>query len=223
MKAVIRTFSGLYVNPLDLKPSDIRVEDIAHALACCNRFAGHLKRPISVAQHSVHVSKLCERFGLAVAYEALFHDASEAYLGDVTKWLKATAAMKGYRDAEERAQNVIYKALGLRKTVDQQHFRVTEADNLMVRFEGSRGFDKSWMPSGVPNPKYPPLTDAERELIGAAWRFQSWHQAEIGFHDQYLRLIRLADAVLTPGVTPRPGERALARRILTAHLEYISR
>src|SRR5580765_2644929 len=86
MKPLILTFSGKHVNPLNLRPEDIDIVDIAHALACCNRFAGHCRRPINVAQHSVYVSRLCDDTGFE--RQALLHDASEAYLGDITKWLK---------------------------------------------------------------------------------------------------------------------------------------
>jgi hypothetical protein len=201
MKPVIRTFSGLYVNPLNLAQKDVRVEDIAHALANCNRFAGHLKKPISVAQHSVYVSRLCEPYGPHVAYQALFHDASEAYLGDVTKWLKQTPAMRGYRQAEERAQRTIYTALGITIV---QHPAVGCADTLMVRYEGSRGFAKDWAPAGVPSAKYPPLTPEEEAQVGA-WGFWSWREARQGFLDQQARLIRQLDGVLTDSSRPLPS------------------
>src|SRR4051812_2148358 len=100
MAPLILTYTGKHVNPFDLKPDDICIEDIAHALALCNRFAGHTKRPMSVAQHSVYVSRLCPNYRLA----GLLHDASEAYLGDVTKWVKSTHEFEAYREAEDRIQ-----------------------------------------------------------------------------------------------------------------------
>ena len=58
MKPFITTYMGLKVNPLDLHPSEIWIEDIAHHLAIQNRFVGATVRPINVAQHSVYVYKL---------------------------------------------------------------------------------------------------------------------------------------------------------------------
>lgn len=53
-----RTYTGHYVWPLDPKPHDINVSDIAHALARINRFNGHTAIPYSVAEHAVRVSWL---------------------------------------------------------------------------------------------------------------------------------------------------------------------
>jgi uncharacterized protein len=48
------TYSGLEVFPLELGEADIRLADVAHALALVNRFGGHTRFPISVAQHAVY-------------------------------------------------------------------------------------------------------------------------------------------------------------------------
>lgn len=73
-------FTGGRFWPQDPRPDDVRVEDIAHALARINRFNGHTRVSYSVAQHSVMVMDLLpdelKLFGL-------LHDASECYLGDV--------------------------------------------------------------------------------------------------------------------------------------------
>lgn len=130
MKPFITTFTGKKVNPLDLQIEDICIEDIAHHLACINRFVGALKRPVSVGQHSVFVSRLMS--GSIWEREALFHDATEAYLGDVSKWVKQSPDMAAYRAAEDQAWHVICKALNLRI---EGAVAVKEADTLMVRFE----------------------------------------------------------------------------------------
>lgn len=78
---VITTFTGRTVNPLALEVSDIDVRDIAHALACQNRFAGHTQLPVNTALHSYYVSMMCPSNPL----RGLLHDGAEAYLGDVTK------------------------------------------------------------------------------------------------------------------------------------------
>lgn len=63
-----------------------RIETIAHALSNINRWTGHTIRPFSVAQHSLLVSYLVPP---EFALEALLHDATEAYLGDIAAPLKA--------------------------------------------------------------------------------------------------------------------------------------
>lgn len=60
------------------------IEVIAHALSQINRFHGQTHYAISVAQHSIFVSRLCPQY----PREGLLHDASEAILGDVSTGLK---------------------------------------------------------------------------------------------------------------------------------------
>lgn len=70
--------------------------DISHALAHLCRFNGHTREFYSVAQHSCIVAELVpEEHKLA----ALLHDATEAYLGDMTRSLKQW--MPDYRGFED--------------------------------------------------------------------------------------------------------------------------
>ena len=151
MEPRIMTFTGKFVNPLDLQPDDLDIRDIAHALALCNRFAGHTKFPISVAQHSIFVALKCPKYPLT----ALLHDASEAYIGDVTKWLKQTDAFAGYRAIEERIQSTINKKFGAHKVLPEE---VKAADRLMVRIEGYRGYGPAFH---IDHPDYPDMTEEE--------------------------------------------------------------
>lgn len=84
-KYCIRTFSGLEINVFEPTPEMICIEDIAHALSNMPRFAGHTKTFYSVAQHSLHVSRLASNKN---KLKALLHDASEAYLMDMPKPIK---------------------------------------------------------------------------------------------------------------------------------------
>jgi hypothetical protein len=173
----LNTYTNRRVNPLALKRSDVSVVDIAHGLALCNRFAGHTSEPISVAQHSVWVSYLVE--GTGYEMQALFHDASEAYLGDVTKWLKGSPAMSAYRAAEERITTTILSVLGQPTELADC---VKEADKLMVCWEAEQGilgfFDYA-MPPG-----YGPLSEgATRTMLTLGWEFITWQEAE----DQFRR------------------------------------
>lgn len=88
----IRTYTGKYVDPLNMTEDDICIEDIAHALSQIPRFGGHLPQFYSVAQHSVLV---CSEFTKVHTMEfptlriaGLLHDASEAYLLDIPKPIK---------------------------------------------------------------------------------------------------------------------------------------
>lgn len=178
MKCIIRTFTGKEVNPLDLRPDDICLEDIAHALSLCNRFAGHTKKPISVAQHSVYVSRLLEDDGIMPSLQGLLHDASEAYLGDMTKWLKQTPEMEAFREAEFRTQNRIYEKFSC---PSEPCKRLDWADRVMVRFEGRKGFGPDF---AIDNPNYPELTLGEFLDVGA-WAPWSWKTSEEAFLTRY--------------------------------------
>lgn len=125
----ILTFSGIRFRPLDPRPDDIWIQDIAHALAHQSRFGGHCRRFYSIAQHSVHVSQRCQP---ADALWGLLHDASEAYLQDVCRPLKELPAFEAYRAAESRLQRCIVERFGL---APEQPASVTAADDWMLAIE----------------------------------------------------------------------------------------
>lgn len=183
MNPVINIFSGRKINPLNFTAEEITIQDIAHALALCNRFAGHTSKPISVAQHSVYVSRLTDEYGPDVALQGLLHDASEAILGDVTKWLKYSPQMKGFRDAEDQAQKVIFEKFDCPLEI---HPEVEKADRIMVRFEGVMGFGDKFK---IDHSNYPPLTEKEIKSVGF-WDFWDWQDSEWLFLKRFIQLTK---------------------------------
>jgi len=188
------TISGRRINPLNVRPEDVDEKDIAHHLALINRFNGATERPISVAQHVVYVSRLLE--GTGFEWIGLHHDDAEAYVGDVTKWLKQSEAMRAFREADDRAQRACYEHFRIPRALYDDYPGlmpppVYSADKLMVRFEGLQGFGRkiweAWSNEVVVG--YPMVTAAERERIGA-WRPWPWRVARDGYLDQ-LRALRL--------------------------------
>jgi len=186
---MMNTYTGKVVNPLDFTTKDVDIRDIAHALAQCNRFAGHSKFPVSVAQHSVYVSRVACKLarekgaGLTksarVALAGLLHDASEAYLGDVTHWVKKTPAFEAYRVVEHEVQQTVFTKF---KLLEELPSEVSLADQIMVCFEASKGFDSRFYFGGDPRyttkiPKY------WKDLVGN-WRPWSWKTAEEVFLSQ---------------------------------------
>jgi hypothetical protein len=125
----IGTFSGLRFWPLDPDPAKILIEDVAHGLAHQCRFGGHASRFYSVAEHSVHVSRLCLPED---ALWGLLHDASEAYLDDPPRPLKQLPEFAVYREAERRLQRAVAVRFGLS---EDQPASVTEADDTMLWIE----------------------------------------------------------------------------------------
>jgi hypothetical protein len=97
----IQTYSGVEFHPLSPRIVDIHIEDIAHGLSHICRFAGHVRKFYSVAEHSVRVSYEVERLGgPALALEGLLHDATEAYIVDIPSPIKKSRHLAGYRDVE---------------------------------------------------------------------------------------------------------------------------
>lgn len=91
----IPTYSGGVFRPFSSECGDIKIEDIAHALALTNRWGGHTREPYCVAQHCV----MAVRHAPAGAEMwALLHDAAEAYLGDVVTPVKARLHVLKLRD-----------------------------------------------------------------------------------------------------------------------------
>lgn len=103
---LIQLASGRLFNPLDAKPDQIHLEDIAHALSLKCRFNGHSMRFYSVARHSILVARHCSdsRWGL-------MHDAAEAYLADVPRPLKPH--LRGFIEMENRLMVVIAERFNL--------------------------------------------------------------------------------------------------------------
>jgi uncharacterized protein len=104
------TFTGGRFWPLDPRPEEVKIEDIAHHLALICRFGGTCREPYSVAQHSVLVSRIVPT---EHALWGLLHDAAEAYLGDLPRPVKRLPELYCYRSAEEEIMRVICRRFGL--------------------------------------------------------------------------------------------------------------
>ncbi len=167
--------SGKRINPLAVEEAEIDVNELAHALSNINRFNGHTRYPVNVAQHSVYVSRICGN-GIA-GRQGLFHDGAEYLLGDITKWLKRTPEFALYCDAEERAQRTIYRRFGCPEEMLPE---VKAADVLMVRVEA----EWAWGPNWSPMPGYGPLTPEERAVVGD-WEPWTWSLARWEFLKRY--------------------------------------
>lgn len=137
----IQTYSGRKFHLLSPRPEDICIVDIAHALSNQCRFAGHLKRFYSVAEHCVRVCSLVESWPHtpAMALAALMHDADEAYLTDVPRPFKYLPEFAPFRDAESRVMSVIASVFGVPYPFPDEIKRAdgillgTEARDLMLK------------------------------------------------------------------------------------------
>lgn len=104
----MQTFTGRAFWPLDPRPDEVHLSDIAHSLALQCRYAGHCRSFFSVAQHSVLVSHFLPE---ELRLWGLLHDASEAYLVDLPRPVKRS--IPDYGAAEELVMKAIATRFGL--------------------------------------------------------------------------------------------------------------
>ncbi len=126
----MQTVSGRQFWPLDPRPDDVFIEDIAHALSMMCRFNGHCERFYSVAEHSVLVS---ENVPPEDALWALLHDASEAYIADIVR--PAKRFIDGYRQMEANIMAAVCGAFDLPYIEPPS---VKRADNAILADEASQ-------------------------------------------------------------------------------------
>ena len=107
----MQTFTGRQFWPLDPRPEDVDILDVAHALSMLCRYNGHCQRFYSVAEHSVYVARIVAKTHPKHALWGLLHDASEAYLADIVRPVKRS--ITGYREAEDAVMRVICDRFGL--------------------------------------------------------------------------------------------------------------
>lgn len=132
----MQTFTGRQFWPLDPRPEDVDLVDIAHSLAYQCRYGGHTQRFYSVAEHCVLMSLFMPTRELALY--ALLHDAAEAYVTDVPRPLKVHLA--GYAQIEDRVLAVILDKLAVPYERHPDELgglirfpqEVTEADNRIL-------------------------------------------------------------------------------------------
>lgn len=161
--------------------SPMSLQDIAHGLGRVCRFAGQTNRFYSVAEHCFHVARLVP---VELARVALLHDASEAFIGDVTRPLKAL--LPDYQAIEARIEAAIEDLFLTRAERDLGGFKapaVKAADLAMCLVEA-----RELMPN-VPGywsslPVDPAALDKARatrlnfdrpEFATAAW-LRAWHR-----------------------------------------------
>lgn len=125
--AAILLHSGNYFSYDRPHDSQWTLEDIAHGLAMTCRFGGQARRYYSVAEHSVYVSQLVPE---ELAWDALMHDAAEAFICDMPKPLKEM--LPDYKRIEKHVESAIIERYGLRDPMPPE---IKMADIQMLRAE----------------------------------------------------------------------------------------
>ncbi|WP_413943062.1 HD family phosphohydrolase [Bdellovibrio sp. HCB-162] len=164
-KSWVITLSGNRFNILNPNPDAVKIEDIACALARQARFNGHTRFFYSVGQHSclgAEVSPTKE-----IALHMLFHDATEAYIGDLVSPVKAL--LPDFEIIESRIHwaisqkfNMEYPLPKVVKQIDRR-LLATEVRDLITKDLGSWGIGQD-EPFEFPIIPWPPEVTEARFL-----------------------------------------------------------
>ena len=131
----ITTYTGKNFDPLNVDESLLDIKDIAHALSLICRGNGHVQHFYSVAQHSLACAKEAKVRGYRkeIILGCLLHDASEAYLSDVTRPIKKELTY--YLEVEDVLQNIIWKYFIGKVLTEEDKRLIFEIDDEMLSLE----------------------------------------------------------------------------------------
>lgn len=166
-KRLIRTYSGIFFSPLDPHPQDIAPADIAHSLSLMVRANGHFRCFYSVGQHCLACEEEAAAQGASnrIRLACLLHDASEAYISDITRPVKL--GLPEYRAIEKRLQDTIYRRFGIDPDDEEIMQCVSRIDDAMLYYEflalsGHALFDEPPKKLTQPDFSFRPFEETER-------------------------------------------------------------
>lgn len=170
MAEYITTFSKIHFTPLAPRWEDIQIVDIAHALSLMTRANGHFPEFYSVAQHSIDCARLAKEEGCGERgmLACLLHDASEAYLSDITRPVKAN--LPAYREIEARLQDAIYEKYIPGGVSAEETELVKRVDDTCLYYEflhfmGEALFDTAPKAVWIPDYRVRPHREVEEEFL----------------------------------------------------------
>lgn len=170
----IGLLSGTQFNYNKPEESDVTVEDLAGALSNICRFAGHLPRFYSVAQHLVNTSLIVP---YEDRYDALMHDTAEAFTNDLPTPLKWTLPI--FKELEVKIEGAMSKKFGFNYPYPKS---VKEADTVMLLLE------KTYVKED--NQAWPHYAGVEFEQFKDQVHLESWQprRTKREFLDRYNEL-----------------------------------
>ncbi|MCL2526393.1 MAG: phosphohydrolase [Coriobacteriia bacterium] len=175
---VIITGEGIIFHLVETTPEMIVPKDIAHALSNMARANGHFKHFFSVGQHSLqcYEEALARGLSLKVQLGCLLHDASEAYLSDVTRPLKRL--LPDYTSLEYDLNLQIYARFGLCDMSNAEREMIDEIDDalLLHEFEALHRLGSWETPPAIaskPDFSYRPMDEVRDEFLATLAQLQA--------------------------------------------------
>lgn len=162
----LETHTGRRFYPLDPRPEDVELDDIAWHLSRIHRFNGASDVPITVAEHSIDVMRRYEEHWPATPRKellaVLLHDAAEAYIGDIPRPVKRALDMAApgvFMAVESAIVEAVYRKFEV-PYPDSNCLK--QVDNEALAFERATYWPRStseWpnLPKVAPQPGRQPL------------------------------------------------------------------
>lgn len=168
----ILTFTKKMFDPQYPDPEGVDIRDIAHALSLLCRANGHFPTFYSVGQHSLACFREAQARGESwrVRLGCLLHDASEAYLSDVTRPVKAFMPM--YLELEAPLQECIWNKWLGQPLSEEERRRVFAIDDALLyhEFLTHTGYAVAEMAPVIlsqPSFAFVPFGEVEQEFLEA--------------------------------------------------------
>ena len=166
----IMTYSKKMFDPLHPNTELLDIADIAHALSLLCRANGHFKTFYSVAQHSINCMKEAQACGYSrrIQLACLLHDASEAYLSDITRPVKAE--LPNYTEIESSLQELIWEKWLGKPLWEMERAIVFDIDDALLAHEFLNLMDAQIFPDipeifSEPNFAFARFETTEREFL----------------------------------------------------------
>lgn len=170
MAEYITTYSKIHFTPTAPRREDILIEDIAHALSLMTRANGHFSEFYSVAQHCLDCAAVAaaENRTNREVLACLLHDASEAYLSDITRPVKAS--LPEYHKIEKVLQDAIYEKYLNGGLTSAECETVKRIDDTCLYYEfehfmGEKLFDAAPQIARMPEYEVRPFREAEQAYL----------------------------------------------------------
>ncbi len=124
------TYSGKFVDFMNMSNEDICLKDIAHSLSVKTRFNGASKIPYSIAQHCC----LCALWADSDLDKriALLHDAEEAYFQDIPGPLKLQSPWKEVDEIASKLREQIWTKYVPNWTKENSNYKKVDEKVLAV-------------------------------------------------------------------------------------------
>lgn len=131
----ILTYTRVMFDPVHPDAALVDIRDIAHALSMLCRANGHFATFYSVGQHCLNCAAEAKARGYSrrVQLACLLHDASEAYLADVTRPVKKE--LPRYLEIEAPLQDLIWEKYLDRPLTREEYAQVFDIDDAVLWHE----------------------------------------------------------------------------------------